>query len=243
MEESKAVQQQQQQQQQGAAAAAAAAASPPTSTEKEQLTPAEKQARKLKLVRFGIYLGSLTDKYHDVFTSNQFMGLHANLGDKEIGRLQDAMRRHGREDQFDNINIPVDVLLRTLTFMPNRFDPRLTKLTTPVEQSMAAKTLERMCCVNSTLLFTIAENRNLLGGKKPNEKDVAKSQAARMEWRKQGNRMQAVEINMRPLADAVSLADGLLAGVRRREVLAQVMKGAGASAGIFTQVMSTLSEL
>ena len=76
-------------------------------------------------IRLNLYVASAKKKMDENFEANPCLGLHFGFGDKEIGRLQAAIERHGRQDQFDNMSVPVDVLLRTLSFIPNPRDPRI----------------------------------------------------------------------------------------------------------------------
>ncbi len=141
------------------------------------------QSQQLNLTRLKLYLATAKGRMSANFSAYPCLGLHFGFGDSEIERLQKAVLRHERKDQFDNLTVPVDVLLRTLSFIPNERDPRLAQRTESTststtsanegavavavdvqkERVMRQKTMLRVAATCSTLLYCITENRALLG--------------------------------------------------------------------------------
>ena len=134
---------------------------------------------KIRATRLALYLHGANEKMNLHFgpLGHPCLGLHFGFGDKELERLQNTIKRHGRQDQFDNLTIPVDVLLRTLSFIPHHSDPRFATSTTllPTTTSAASasassttttcnnNTLQRLACISSTILYTIMENKCISG--------------------------------------------------------------------------------
>ena len=140
------------------------------------------RAANMRLVRLTLYTHRGMAQLAANCSPSPYLGLHAGFGATETVRLQGAMQRHGRADRFDELAVPVDVLLRTLSFIPNPTDPRV-RARTMAGDPLPVKALWRAAATSSTLLYTIMENKCILGAKAPPAVCVRAAKAAQLEMR------------------------------------------------------------
>jgi hypothetical protein len=81
----------------------------------------------VQFARLTAYVSSAMSHYIAVHTAQPELGLKLQLGPREACRLLAAVERHGRAEQFANLRIPFDVLLRVLALLPTAFNKRAAK--------------------------------------------------------------------------------------------------------------------
>ena len=94
------------------------------------------------MLRLVTYVTSAKARMAENFSTHPCLGLHCGFGQKETDKLVAAVARHGRQDQFDALAVPLEVLLRTLSFIPSERDPRLRSRITNGDK-MVQKTMLR----------------------------------------------------------------------------------------------------